>query len=557
MFEVKVRDGLARVCRLTVDGHRIKTPTIAIVVNPNKMLLSFKELEKLGVELVITNAYILYRSGYRKLFKWKGAVYTDSGTYQMFSRNVKDIDNRTIVEYQVKLKSNFVTPVDVFTTPEDDYATALKKLRSTFERIEEAHRIAGERLVIPIQGGKFLKLRKMACMFANKFESARVFAVGGIVPYMISYRYKELVDILLSCKSVLNTSKPLHAFGCGHPMCFALLALCGVDIFDSAMYALSARENRYLTPYGTIDVRDLEEFPCNCSVCSKYTPQELREMEKEEREKLIAMHNINVTLQEIRAVRTAIREERIWEYAIARCTSHASLKLAIDFVLRKYRKLFKEFCSFPKRAGIQFQGRETLKRPEIEIGKELAKRVKERKKMRIKFLGEVPESLYYSYPFFHFENGEEKREVSVDDRERVADVIKYQFGCEVDKEKLSFTYSRTGKIREIYYDGKKIGFLHPETGLIQLTVEGCRLMKDCVKKVAVLKEAEKHVREGKDLLAKFARSVDKDVRPNEEVAIVNEEGEIVACGRALLSSREIDEFSYGIAVKVRDCVKER
>ena len=43
-------------------------------------------------------------------------------------------------------------------------------------------------------------------------------------------------------------SRPVHLFGAGHPMVFALAALLGCDMFDSASYAKFARDDRFMFP---------------------------------------------------------------------------------------------------------------------------------------------------------------------------------------------------------------------------------------------------------------------------------------------------------------------
>jgi len=62
-------------------------------------------------------------------------------------------------------------------------------------------------------------------------------------------------------------------------MMLALAVAAGCDLFDSAAYALMARDGRYLTVSGTEHLEDMEYFPCSCPVCAEYTPAELREMD--------------------------------------------------------------------------------------------------------------------------------------------------------------------------------------------------------------------------------------------------------------------------------------
>src|SRR5690606_38294200 len=109
-------------------------------------------------------------------------------------------------------------------------------------------------------------------------------------------------------------------FGAGHPMMFALAAALGCDLFDSAAYALSARQGRYLTASGTLHLEDLKYLPCCCEVCRDRSAEDLAK--DPERTGLHARHNLSVSLAEIRRVRQSIWEGSLWELVERRARSH-------------------------------------------------------------------------------------------------------------------------------------------------------------------------------------------------------------------------------------------
>ena len=113
----------------------------------------------------------------------------------------------------------------------------------------------------PIQGGLHADLRRMSArgMGAHGFS---VHPIGGIVPVMEQQRYADLARIMLASMPELPPERPVHMFGCGHPMLFPMLIALGADLFDSAAYALFARDDRMLTPTGTVHLGDLREWPC-------------------------------------------------------------------------------------------------------------------------------------------------------------------------------------------------------------------------------------------------------------------------------------------------------
>ena len=86
----------------------------------------------------------------------------------------------------------------------------------------------------------------------GQFDFA-VHPIGGIVPIMEQHRYKDLAKIMLSTIGELPPERPRHMFGCGHPMLFSMLIALGADLFDSAAYALFARDDRLLSPQEHID----------------------------------------------------------------------------------------------------------------------------------------------------------------------------------------------------------------------------------------------------------------------------------------------------------------
>ena len=127
----------------------------------------------------------------------------------------------------------------------------------------------------PVQGGLHDDLRAQAGLLMGELEGEnRGFAVhpiGGIVPLMEKQRYLELFRILLAARSTIPPNRPIHMFGCGHPILFPLCIALGVDLFDSAAYALFARDDRLLTPTGTVKLGDLNEWTHNSSTLFQLT----------------------------------------------------------------------------------------------------------------------------------------------------------------------------------------------------------------------------------------------------------------------------------------------
>jgi predicted RNA-binding protein (TIGR00451 family) len=148
---------------------------------------------------------------------------------------------------------------------------------------------------------------------------------------------------------------------------------------------------------------------------------------------------------------------------------------------------------------------------------------------------------------------------------KIRSIADYQFGKGVGEtlfpENVEIVYSRgTGRIRYVYIDGKRLVTLRPTDGLFSLSIEGARRIIDGVKPprmwVKAQKEATPFVIKGRSVFARHVRDADDEIRPQEEVIVVNEEGEVLAVGKAILTGREMKVFKRGVAVKVRRGVAE-
>ena len=178
---------------------------------------------------------------------------------------------------------------------------------------------------------------------------------------MESYRYADLVDVIVASKKGLSPAVPVHLFGAGHPMMFALAVALGCDLFDSASYALYAKEGRFMTVRGTYHLDDLQYLPCSCPVCSSIDAEELKKSEK--REELLASHNLYATFAEMREVKQAIKEGSLWELVEQRCRVHPRLLDGLKRAL--YHSEWIEKIQPASRATFFYSGPESAHRPEV------------------------------------------------------------------------------------------------------------------------------------------------------------------------------------------------
>ena len=152
-----------------------------------------------------------------------------------------------------------------------------------------------------------------------------------------------------------------------------------------------------------------------------------------------------------------------------------------------------------------------------------------------------------------------------DKLEKVRAIADYQFGKEVGAklfpENVEMRLSpRTGRIRFINLDGERLVTLRPTDSLFSLSVKAAKFIAEnlpCTQCfVTVQNDVSKFIADGGDVFAVHVVKVDDEIRAKDEVIVKDEVGNVLAVGRAMLSSVEMTAFKTGVAVNVRHGSKE-
>ncbi len=374
-FEIQERDLLARIGRLKTKRGTIETPLLLPVINPAIQPILPQTMGKtLGFEALITNAYIIkkhfkekaLKMGIHRLLNFDGVMVTDSGAYQLLTYGDVDVTPSEIVQYQEGIDTDVATILDVPTGWEASKNYAQYTVDETLRRAKELAKVKSRDDILwigPIQGGRYLDLVARSAIAMGKLPF-QIHALGSPTQVMERYIFDTLVDMIATAKMNLPPERPLHLFGAGHPFMFALAVALGCDLFDSAAYAIYARMDRYMTTRGTLRFKGLKYLPCPCPVCEKNDPRNLTEMPKEERTKILAFHNLHVSLSEIRRIKQAIVEGRLWEHLELRAHGHPALLQALKN-LRKYQTYLEKNSPITKTSGLFFFSSLGLIRPEV------------------------------------------------------------------------------------------------------------------------------------------------------------------------------------------------
>jgi 7-cyano-7-deazaguanine tRNA-ribosyltransferase len=374
-FEIIEKDLLGRIGKLRTKSGTIITPLILPVVNPSIQLIPASSLkEEFKCQAIITNAYILLKNYAQRAINKKihrfldfdGIIMTDSGAYQILIYNNIQATPEEIINFQEEVDSDIAVILDVPTGWNTNKKRAKWTVDETIKRAKMMFNIKKKSDILwvgPIQGGKYLDLIDHSASEMSKYPFD-IYALGSPTPIMEQYLFSSLVKMILTAKNALSIDKPLHLFGAGHPIMFPFAIALGCDIFDSAAYALFARDQKYMTSWGTLKLRDIEYFPCSCNICSSITPNELREKPRAEIEALLARHNLNICFTEINTIKQAIHEGRLWEMLQMRSRSHPSLKNAFN-EMKRATKMMVAHTPVSKRKGLFYYESFDLNRPEI------------------------------------------------------------------------------------------------------------------------------------------------------------------------------------------------
>jgi len=389
LFEISKTDLAGRIGTIHTNHGKIETPAYVPVIHPVKQTIPSKKIRAIGFDLIITNAYIAknnygdeaVKKGIHKIVGFDGAIMTDSGGYQVLEYGDVKVLPSEIANFEKGILTDFAIPLDKptgFGLPlkkaEAYVKHTLKVSKQTLEDSEDN----GQIWIGPIQGGEHFDLVAKSTKSLVNMDF-QMLALGSPVEFMESYEYRLLAQMIVAAKKQMPHSIPLHLFGAGHPLTIPFAVALGCDTFDSASYMLYAKQQRYITDDGTRHLADIMVFPCNCEVCSKYTPDELRQLEVTEKINQLAIHNLYAIKLEVDKVKQAIYEGRLWEYVMKKARAHPKLFEMVEVMTNNYEFLGVGTPKFKEKA-IFLYGKEDQFRPEVQSYHSMVRKFKSKKK---------------------------------------------------------------------------------------------------------------------------------------------------------------------------------
>lgn len=551
------------------------------------------------------------KEGLHGLLNFQGPVMTDSGTFQTHVYKSIEIDPQSILKFQIEIGSDVATVFDVFSEPEFSHEKAEKAVEITVNRTIEALQMdrGNSLLSSTVQGSLYSDLRRKA---AERISGMGIdyCNIGGVVPLMERHRFRELVSVIEASIQGMNRGKPVHLFGAGHPAVLPFAVLLGCDLFDSSSYVKFAYEGRMMFETGSIRLDDIRQQICFCPECTRYTPQEMRSMPYDDRLRFVSRHNMHVLCKTLEEIKQAIFDGNMWNLVQERMRSNPELFDAFASIVSS--QVTDGYEPITRKSGFNVCDELSLSIPPLRMALERAATIRPGKGDRLLVVraahpyfshfdfsfsngadvacltpaGIIPLHLTETFPFaqsLFSERLQGKLSVSeysnmhgyiscttadwrsssspVPEEEYLSQalaVLEFQFGRRIADAfrslNLHVSYSeRSRKLRSVHEGSRRLLFFRTADGLFNLTLDGGKIILPTgMLRVVCMDDAVPFVAEGKSLFCRFVAQADERLRPGDECIVVDREGKLVACGRALLSGREMLSFKRGVAVEIRE-----
>ena len=374
-FRVTHTDGRARRGVMTTAHGDVETPAFMPVGTQGAVkAVTHRDLEDLGVQILLGNTYHLYlrpgddliarRGGLHTFIGWTKPILTDSGGYQVFSLAAR----RTIDEQGAHFRSHLdgsahsLTPekaVDIQAQLGSDIAMVLDEclahpatadaVRASMQRTLRWACRARDRFLalrdrlVPgvvvsnpgqaqfgiVQGGVFPDLREeSACQTVEiGFEA---YAIGGL---SVGEPTEVMYDVASRTTACLPEDRPRYLMGTGTPEDLVESVARGIDLFDCVLPTRNARNGQLFTSEGRINIKNVryaeDDRPvdpaCTCYTCRTASRAYLRHLfavNEINAATLNTLHNLRFYLDTLGRIRDAIAFGRFESF---RLSFHQSL----------------------------------------------------------------------------------------------------------------------------------------------------------------------------------------------------------------------------------------
>ena len=357
-FERIARSGEARAGAITTPHGAIDTPAFMPVGTHGAVkAMTPDQVRETGSQIVLANTYHLMLrpgealvaklGGLHEFMRWPGPILTDSGGFQVFSLpsaeigeggvrfknedtgEVVDLTPERSIQIQNQLGADIIMAFDECTpypATEKLASAGVRRTLSWAERCLRAHERADEQALFGIvQGSTYLHLRE-SCAQSLIAMDLPGYAIGGV---SVGEGHELMCEITSAIAPMLPEDKPRYLMGVGLPEDLVAAIGFGMDMFDCVIPTRYARSATVFTSRGRIRLSNRkfrrDAYPidrsCSCAACvGGFTRAYLHHLFAANEVLsaiLCSIHNVHFYQQLMQNIRTAIREDRFEDFALA------------------------------------------------------------------------------------------------------------------------------------------------------------------------------------------------------------------------------------------------
>jgi archaeosine synthase len=164
----------------------------------------------------------------------------------------------------------------------------------------------------------------------------------------------SFISSIINLRETIGYNRLIYTPGLGNPDHIALLAYCGIDLWDSTSYIINARKGTYLTNSKKIPKEKASENFCYCPSCVSGK----RDFES------ILGHNYYAAFSELNLVRNVIREGQLRELVESRVRSEPWMVSCLRILDSRFYAISEKY--YPITGGSMIAAsNDSLFRPEI------------------------------------------------------------------------------------------------------------------------------------------------------------------------------------------------
>jgi len=335
----------ARRGRFKTHRGTIETPTFMPVGTAGFVRSTpMRDVAETGAQIVLANTYhmslgdrlqtVKRAGGLHGFMGWDGTILTDSGGFQVFSLEGREITEEGVrfryeedgeprflgpersMEIQRDLGSDIVMAFDEcveYPSPHDYVQESVSRTTRWAQRCLEVELQPHQFLFGIVQGGVHAALRRQSAQEITDLPFDG-FAIGGVSVGEGLDLLKEVVGITAP---LLPPMKPRYLMGVGLPEDILAAVSRGMDMFDCVIPTRYARNGTLFTRMGKMRIMDKtfrkDKYPvdthCRCYTCQTYSRMVLRYLfftKDPLAETLATIHNLTFYQDLMASIRDAI-----------------------------------------------------------------------------------------------------------------------------------------------------------------------------------------------------------------------------------------------------------